>query len=460
MKLRGGGMTTALRHREFRLLFAGQLISNLGDWLDFLALVVLIAYVWHHGAAALAALAIVVAVPWIAVAPVAGVLADRWPKRSVMIGSDLTRAVIVIGLVFAPNLAVLLVLAGLKTTVSTLFNPSEQATIRTVVPDDELYAANALSQFVLQSTKVVGPALGGLLVSLTSPRAAFAVDAATFLASAAILSQMRPIESLVSRGGVATPAGDDGATPPEEGGGTASDAAAEPGFWRELREGLAYVARRRALVVAIASMSAATFLLLAFDTLSPLAFMQLGAGKSLFGLAVAALGLGGVLGAVAIGRHGQAFNPFVVLGGAKILIGGLVGLIGAVLLGAARPAPEVWLPVLLVVGFAAAGVLVSAPTILQRETPPELMGRVSASANAVPTIFQITAPIAGAAVAAWQSVGFVFAVSGAALAGLGLIVVILRPSVGRGVPSVNDEAPASPVRNGPKRPNGPNGSAV
>nr|MBA3475326.1 MFS transporter [Actinomycetota bacterium] len=59
------GMSAPLRDRNFRLLFSGQLVSNLGDWLDFLALAVLIAYVWEKGPGSLAALAMVIAVPWI-----------------------------------------------------------------------------------------------------------------------------------------------------------------------------------------------------------------------------------------------------------------------------------------------------------------------------------------------------------------------------------------------------------
>lgn len=64
---------------------------------------------------------------------------------------------------------------------------------------------------------------------------------------------------------------------------------------------------------------------------------------------------------------------------------------------------------LLAVGVASAGVLIALPTILQLETPPELMGRVSTSVTALPTAGQLSAPVVGAALAAWQSVGFVFA---------------------------------------------------
>src|SRR5262245_29199297 len=124
------GLTTPLRIRKFRLLFSAQVASNLGDWFDFLALAVLIAYSWEYGPTALAALALTVALPWIVVAPFAGVVADRWPKRTAMVVADLARAVLVLGFIFAPNIYVLLALVGLKTCFSTLVQPAEQATIR------------------------------------------------------------------------------------------------------------------------------------------------------------------------------------------------------------------------------------------------------------------------------------------------------------------------------------------
>ena len=67
-----------------------------------------------------------------------------------------------------------------------------------------------------------------------------------------------------------------------------------------------YIASRRALLIGMVSFAAAVFLLLAFDTLSPLAFRELGVSKAVFGIAIGAIGLGGVLGALAVGRWGGA----------------------------------------------------------------------------------------------------------------------------------------------------------
>ena len=89
-----------------------------------------------------------------------------------------------------------------------------------------------------------------------------------------------------------------------------------------------------------------------------------------------------------------------------------------------------------------AGVLVPYPTIVQLETPPELMGRVSATAGSLPTVLQLVAPIAGAALAQWQGVGFVLTLGGCLLAALGLAVAALRPPIGLGI-SPPELVPAS-----------------
>jgi MFS family permease len=408
--MNGGGMLAPLRHREFRLLFSGQVVSNLGDWLDYLALIVLIAYTWEYGAAALAALAIVIAVPYLVISPIAGVLADRWPKRPVLIGCDLARAAVVLGLVFAPNVYVLLALVFVKTCFGTLFNPAEQALIRTVVPDRELLAANSLTQLALQGAKVLGPAVGGLIVAASSARVAFAADALTFLVSAAILSRLAPVE-----------------TAPDEDEG-------EGDFWREFREGFSYIASRRALSLAIVSIAAAMFLVFTFDTLSPLALRALGVNESLLGLAIAGVGAGAVLGTIAIGQWGSGANAFGLMGAAKASVGALVALMGIAAVTNADAPPVVWIPVVIGIGFASAGVLIPYPTILQLETPPALMGRVSATASSIPTVVQLVAPLVGAALAEWQGIGFVLTLAGGGLLALGLIVLMLRPPIGVGVP--------------------------
>jgi MFS family permease len=406
---------TPLRHVAFRYLFAGQLISDIGDWLDFLALVALIAYHWDLGPGALAAVVVAAALPSVLVGPVAGVWVDRLPRKLLMIGADLGRAAIVLGLVWAPNLESVLVLVFLKFTLSAVFGPARQATIRTIVPDEDLLSANGLSQLSIQGTKVLGPIIGGVIVSIAGPRAAFVVDSLTFLISAACLTQ------LPARSAIPEPAASHVET---------EEAAVGQGLWAEFSSGLEVIFKRRALGVAVLGMAAALFMIFTFDGIGPLALRDLGVGEQLLGLAIGSIGLGTAVGAVVVSQWGGRSPPFMVMGGGMLVAGGLVACVGVAALVHLAADGLAWIPVWLAIGLSGAAVFVPYGYILQRETPPEMMGRVFASANGVQTAFQLSAPVLGAALAEITSIGLVLAVFGVGLSLVGVVVTALRPPLG------------------------------
>jgi MFS family permease len=402
-----------LRHVAFRYLFIGQVISDLGDWLDFLALVALIVYRWDLGATALAALAVTAALPSIIIAPFAGVWVDRLPRKWLMIGADLGRAVVVLGLVWAPDLPTLLALVFVKFALSSVFGPARQASIRTTLPDEDLLPANGLSQLSIQGTKVLGPLVGGVIVSLAGPRAAFVVDSITFLVSAACLTQLPSAPVRLDE--------EDEDEEEEEVAG---------GFWAEFRSGLAVILHRRALAVAVVGMAVALFMIFTFDGLGPLALRDLGVGESLLGLAIGSVGLGTAVGAIVVSQWGGRLAAFVVMGGGMFIAGALVALVGLAAVAHLNAAGLAWIPVWLAIGLSGAAVFVPYGYILQRETPPEMMGRVFASANGVQTTFQLTAPVVGAALAETTSIGLVLAIFGIGLSLVGIVVMVLRPRVG------------------------------
>ena len=397
-----------LRHRTFRLLFGGQLISDLGDWLDFLALIALIVYQWELGPRALAALSIAVALPFAVIAPLSGVWADRLPRKTLMVVADLGRALVVFGLVCAPNLATVLALVVVRGVFSTFFGPARQATIAVVVPPADLLAANSLSQLSFQLSKILGPVLGGLLVAAVGPRAAFMVNAMTFLVSAAFIIQLPNM-----------------AAPAQT---KAETAAQAPRFWREFREGLAYLIHRRSLFLAVASNSAAMLIIFTFDSLGVLALRELGLGEALFGLTIGSIGLGTAAGAMAIGQWGKHIHPFVTMGAGQIGGGLVVALLGVAVTLQAR-GTGAWVIVYLLIGLAAAAVFVPYGYVVQVETPPALLGRVFATASGIQNAFLLLAPPLGALLAELWGVGFVFTAAGIALALLGLLVFCLRPAV-------------------------------
>jgi MFS family permease len=395
-----------LRNRNFRYLAAGQLVSDLGDWLDFLAIIALIVYRWGLGPTALAAFSVATVLPRVLLAPVAGVWSDRLDRRTVMIAADLARVPVVLAMVFAPDLMILLALVVLKGCFSTFFTPAWQGTIRSTVPEEDLLAANSLSQLSLQMMKVLGPALGGVLVAVSGPRAAFVADAVSFLLSAAFLSRLP-------------------AMPP----GPAAEEEAQPSFWSEFRVGFMYLLRNRTLTIAVGSVAAAMFIIFTFDGLGALALKDVGVNEALFGLAVGAIGLGTAAGAIVIGQWGMRFNPLRIIGTGQVVGGVMVVLVGAAALLRFDRVPIAWIPGWFLVGLAGAAMFVPYGYVLLRETPEELMGRVSASANAVATTAQLLAPPLGAALAEWQSVGFVFVLSGAVLALIGISLLLMRVSV-------------------------------
>jgi MFS family permease len=393
-----------LRNRNFRYLAAGEIVSDLGDWLDFLAIIALIVYRWGLGPTALAAFSVATVLPRVLLAPVAGVWADRLDRRTVMIGADLARVPVVLAMVFAPDLTTLLALVVLKGCFSTFFTPAWQATIRATVPEEDLLAANSLSQLSLQMMKVLGPALGGVLVAVSGPRAAFVADAVSFLLSAAFLSRLP-------------------AMPPEPG---AEEEGPQPSFWGEFQAGFMFLIRNKVLAISVGSVAAAMFIIFTFDGLGALALKDVGVNEALFGLAVGAIGLGTAIGAAAIGQWGMRFNPLRIIGTGQLLAGVMVVLVGIAALLRFDRVPVAWIPGWFLIGLAGAAMFVPYGYVLLRETPEELMGRVSASANAVATTAQLLAPPLGAAVAEWRGVGFVFVVSGAILALIGVAVLVMR----------------------------------
>ncbi len=392
-----------LRHPPFRLLFAGQVVSDLGDWLDLLALLTLIAFRWRLGASALAALNLAFLLPWAALGPFAGVLADRWPRRTTMVCCDLGRALIVLGLLWAPQLPPLILLVALKTALSALFTPARQSAIRSTVPDDDLLAANALSRVSFQTSRVIGPALGGLLVAAVGPRAAFGVDAATFLVSAAVLSRL-PRLATVSR--------------PE---------GASSRFWAEFRAGFGYIHRNRVLALLVGAMMLEFLLVTGSDSVTVLVYKQVGLSAGLVGLAIGISGLGNLSGSLLIGQWGQSANPFVIFGCGMLLVAvaGVALGMGAAL--GVSVVPAVWFAAVALGGAGFAGIWTPYSFLLQRETGEAMMGRVSAAATALCSAFGLIGPPLGAALAGWWGAGMLYTAAGAALGLLGAAMLRVDP---------------------------------
>ncbi|MFW9834041.1 MAG: MFS transporter [Candidatus Thorarchaeota archaeon] len=186
------GIKTVLAHRDFSLLWSGQLVSNIGTAIATLALM-FYAYDLTGSTMAMAILAIAQTLPIVAFAGPIGVYIDQWDRKKIMVTSDLIRAIAILLIPLTlyfpsslPTIYWVYLLTFLYATANAWFFPARSASIPNLVEGDELVAANSLSQMTFQVVQLVVPPIGGILVALLAPNyfIAFAINSATFIFSA------------------------------------------------------------------------------------------------------------------------------------------------------------------------------------------------------------------------------------------------------------------------------------
>ena len=175
------------RNRSFRRLWIGQVISELGNWFNFIAALGLVRVVSHAAPEVTTIVLLARLVPFTLFAPLAGAFVDRWSRRTVMIATDLVRVVIALGflLVRGPeDLWIAYVCTAALSFFGTFFEAAKNAAVPNITGERDLLAGNALmfsSRFLLMS---IGAALGGWTAAHVGYQAAFIINALSFFASA------------------------------------------------------------------------------------------------------------------------------------------------------------------------------------------------------------------------------------------------------------------------------------
>ena len=288
---RSRGMRAPFRHADFRRLALGLAISQTGDWLYNVALIVLV-FRATHSATWVAAAGIVRLVPYVALGTFGGVVADRYSRKRVMIVSDLARAAIMALLVVVDlrsgSALFAILLAGLSTSFAVAYGPALSAGLPLIVSEDELSAANSITSTIQNVCIALGPAVGGVLLVLGSPATAFAVNAVSFLGSAIAVSRVRA---------------DLGPTPA-----SASAHQEDPSMWVRLRVGIDALRGSTDVIVLVAAWTASAFLYGTQIVLfALLATGRLHIGDNGMSFLYAAVGVGGI--AAAAVAHRAADRP-------------------------------------------------------------------------------------------------------------------------------------------------------
>ncbi len=369
---RGGGVLAPLRNRSFRLLWTGASVSLVGDGIFLVALAWQV-YSMSAGVGAMAWAGVALAAPQLVLFPLGGLLADRADRRLVMLGSDMVRASC-LGLLAAmawwnhSNLLEVYVVVGVYGAATGVFGPAFDAIIPELVPAHQLTQANALDQLVRPiGLRMLGPAVGGVIIALAGTGGAFLLDAGSFVMSALLV---RSIPRL-------------------------AHAASTTSAWHDLREGVAYVWSQPWLW---ATLSAGAVGLLFFlgpsEVLVPYLVKQVfeqSAGD--LGLVYASGGLGAVAAAAALGHTGLPRRhltlAYVAWAVATFAVAGY---------GLASSSFGLAVACTVVSAGEAVG-MIAWSTAKQRLVPLGLLGRVSSvdwfvSTALVPLSYAVTAPVA------------------------------------------------------------------
>jgi MFS family permease len=355
------------RNRNFRLLFIGQAISQLGDWFNAVAVYALLLDL-TKSATAVAWMMIVQFLPMAIVGPMAGVVVDRVDRRRLMIIADVMRGCLILGLLLVrtkEHVWIAYAVMAFTVSASAFFEPARTATIPNITSDEELLPANALTSATWSAMLAVGASIGGVVTALAGRNVAFAINAASFFWSAFFIIRTRY-----------------DARPPVVG--RPAGLLALTGI-TDLIDGIGYVRRNShvaALMCVKAGWGLAGGVLLLLTIFGERVFPIAGGAAAGIGVLYGARGIGAGLGPIALrwilGQQPRTLRR--TIGPAFFMVGVFyIALAGA---------PNIWLAALCVLcaHFGGSILWVFSTVLLQLEVPDRFRGRVFAAELAMVTL--------------------------------------------------------------------------
>jgi MFS family permease len=365
-----GRSFASLRVPNYRRFFAGQLVSLSGNWMQMVAEIWVILALTGSGVAVGLTTALQF-VPMLLLGAFGGLIADRVPKRRLLILTQtlhalppLTMLALALTVGLTPWMVYALVFA--RGSVNAVDYPTRQAFVMEIVGGERVVNAVSLNSVLVHSARVIGPALAGVLIALVGPEPCFALNAASFGLMAWALATM-----------------DTDALRPAEIG---------PREPHAVRAGLRYVRATPDLWIPLALMAAVGTLGYNFQAILPLlAKFTFEGGAGAYAALVSAMGVGAIAGALATGARGRV-SP-------GLLAGAAIGFGALALLAAGAPTMALELAVLAPLGAASVTLAASINSALQLASDPVMRGRVMALYSVV---FLGSTPI-GAPLAGWLS---------------------------------------------------------
>jgi DHA3 family macrolide efflux protein-like MFS transporter len=361
-------MRAVLGFPALRRMWYAQAVSVFGDFLALFAVISVMTFKLSSSPQQVIGVQIAYLLPIAVLGILAGVFVDRWPLKRTMVASDFIRAGLALLLLFIHNVWGFYVVLAAISIVSSFFSPAQGVAIRSIVPLHGLRSANALMQQVMFVMRIVGPFAAASMVAWFGEKSCYIIDSISFLASGSLIASIAlatPERSAV----VTTVAGRSAVTivPDEEQTGLAR-------VWSDMRQGTSFIVHHAGLLFVILALAAAMFVMGCFGPLIAIYVRDiLHASVKMFGLASPLIGVGLFIGVSVLNVAAKRVSNN------KLVFGGLFG----IAVGVGLMAGFTWVATTLIgcflVGFSCAGIIVPTQTLIQEETPPELMGRVGST---------------------------------------------------------------------------------
>jgi MFS family permease len=348
-------MGAVLKVVTMRRLWYAQIVSTFGDFLALFAVITYMTFKLHATPQQVTGIQIAYLLPIALISVISGVFVDRWPVKTTLVTSDFIRAGLCLLLLFVHSVYGFYAALAAISVISSFFSPAQGVAIRSAVPFHGLRSANALMQQVMFIMRIIGPSIAILLVGAFGAHVCYWLDSASFIASGTLIASL----SLIL---------------PKKADSTAVPKAGVGGVLEDMKVGAGFILHHAGLLFVIVALAAGMFVMGCFGPLIAVYVRDiLHALTKTYSLASGMIGFGLLLGVNALNAFAKKMSNTL-----QVYLG-LGGIALGTLLLATLPFVAVTIFGCFLIGFAAAGIIVPSQTLVQQETPPELMGRVGST---------------------------------------------------------------------------------
>jgi MFS family permease len=371
-------------------LWIATIVSVFGDFLAIFAIIALVTFKLNGTPTQVAMVLVAFMAPFAIISPFAGVFVDRWNVKRTMIASDMIRGVLTLALLFVRDLNLIYAILFAMSTVSSFFMPAQQVAVRVLTPMTGLMAVNALMSQAQQGSQIIAPAIAGELVQVFGANSCFLYDSLSFFFSAGMVMTLAIERERSAPSGAA--------------------------MLDSMRQGFRFVFTHSTISFVILAMTSGMFAMRCFGALLSIYVRDnLHSTSAAFGILNTLIGIGMIVGTQLLTRFARHIphQNLVVYGlggmGVFVLITAMFGSMSSTAVG------------MLGLGFCAAAIFITATTLIQQETPQELLGRVMSCLMALLAGSQVISMLAAGPIADKTGITTLYFASAAMLVGIGVV---------------------------------------